>query len=91
VFILQKGQMSRLKGKKNWLTRSLSKRDTEANPEKGSSGEFLGQKEAGSLLPKARSIVALCAEVWGSAGALLTLGQRRQGLKLQKMSENSKN
>jgi hypothetical protein len=83
--------MSRLKGKKNWLTRSPSKRDTEANPEKGNSEGVLGQKEVGALLPKARSVIALCAEVWGSAHALLTLGQGRQGLKLQKLSKNSKN
>jgi hypothetical protein len=82
--------MSRLKGKKNWLTRSLSKRDTDANPEKGSSGGFLGQKEAGAMFPKSRSVIVLFAKVWGSVGSLLTLGQGRQGLKLQKMSKNSK-
>jgi hypothetical protein len=48
-------------------------------------------KRAGALLPKARSIIALCARVWGSVGTLLTLGQGRQGLKLPKMSKNSKN
>ena len=35
-------------------------------------------------MPKERSIIALCAGVWGSAGALLTLAQGCQGLKLQK-------
>jgi hypothetical protein len=83
--------MSRLKWKKHCLTRSLIKRDIEANPEKGSSGGFLGQKEVGALFPKERSVIAIYAEVWRSVGDLLTLGQGYQGLKLQKMSKNSKN
>jgi hypothetical protein len=77
LFILQKGKMSRLKGKRNWLTRSLSRRDTEENPKKGSSGGFFGQKEADTLLPKERSIIVLCAKLWGRNGGLLTLGQGR--------------
>jgi hypothetical protein len=82
--------MSRLKGKKHWLTMPLSRRDTEAKPRKNNFGGFFGLKEAGALLPKARSIIALCSRLWGSIGALLTLGQGRQGLKLPKMSRKSK-
>jgi hypothetical protein len=47
-------------------------------------------KRGGSLLPKARSIIALCARLRGSVGALLTLGQGRQGLKFLEMSKNQK-
>jgi hypothetical protein len=35
-------------------------------------------------LPKARRVIALCAKVWESVGALLTLGQGCQGLKTPK-------
>jgi hypothetical protein len=58
------------------------------NPEKKkNSGRFIGQRRAGALLPKARSIIALCARLLGSAGALLTQGQGRQVQKLPKMSK----
>ena len=83
--------MSRLKRKKHWLTRPLSRRDTEEKPRKNNSGGFFGLKEVGALLPKERSVISLCGRLWGSVDALLTLGQGLQGLKLPKMSKNSKN
>jgi hypothetical protein len=66
------------------------KRHRGKNPEKAILEGFW-PKGAGALLPKARSVIALCVRLWGSVGALLTLGQGRQGLKVPKMSKNSKN
>jgi hypothetical protein len=57
------------------------------NPEKNNSGRFIGQRRVGALLPKARSIIALCVRLLGSVGALLTQGQGRQVQKLPKMSK----
>jgi hypothetical protein len=82
--------MSRLKGKKHWLTRLLSREDTEAKPRKSNSGRFFGPKRVGALLPKERRVIALCARLWGRTGALLTLGQGCQGLKPPKMSKKNK-
>ena len=76
--------------KKDWLTRLPSKRDTKEKPSKNNFGRFIGQRRVGALLPKERSVIALCASLWGSFGALLKLGQGRQGLKLPKMSRNQK-
>ena len=78
--------MSRLEGKKHWLTGSPNRRDTEAKPRKNNYGGFFGLKEVGVLFPKARSVIELFERVWGSTGTLLTPGQGRQGLKIPKMS-----
>ena len=51
--------MSRLNRKKRWLTRSLSTRATKVNPEKCNCEGFLGQKEAGALLPREKSVITL--------------------------------
>jgi hypothetical protein len=51
---------------------------------------FLGQRRAGTLLAKARRIIALCENILGSVGALLKQGQGRQVQKFPKMSKNKK-
>jgi hypothetical protein len=58
--LFKKTDVKAEKEEKCRLTRSLSRRHTEENPKQGSSGGFFGQKEAGALFPRARSIVALC-------------------------------
>jgi hypothetical protein len=59
------------------------------NPEKkkNNSGRFIGQRRAGALFPKERRVIALCARLLGSVGALLTQGQGRQVQKIPKMSK----
>ena len=51
----------------------------------------MGQRRAGALFPKVRSIIVLYEKLLGSTGALLTQGQGRQVQKLPEMSKNSKN
>jgi hypothetical protein len=51
------------KRKTNWLTKSLSRRATEANPKKCNCGGFFGQKEAGALFPRENSVIALCVRL----------------------------
>jgi hypothetical protein len=41
----------------------IQQKNTEANPEKCNCGGFLGQKEAGALLPREKSVIALCVRL----------------------------
>ena len=54
------GLVSRLNRKKNWLMRSLSRRTQRQKPKKLQIWKVSRPKEAGALLPKEKSIIALC-------------------------------
>ena len=53
-----------------------------AKPRKSNSGRFIGQRRVGALLPQERSFIVLYANLLGSDGALLALGQGHQVQKL---------
>jgi hypothetical protein len=58
--------MSRLKREETLTHKVTQQRNIEAKSKKCNFGGFLGQKEAGALLPRERSIIALCAKTSGA-------------------------